>query len=59
MNENNKMINNKVNKIQYQTIVSKGLVRDETPKVLLDTLWPLERIEVTSSIIIDDGSATR
>ena len=54
------MINSKIDKIEYQTLVWKDLVRDETPSVLLKTtLWLLERIEVGSSIRVVDGSATR
>ena len=61
MNENIIVININVDKIEYQTFVSKELVRDEIPSVLLDTiLWPLERIiELASSNTIADGSATR
>ena len=60
MDENNAMINVKVNKIQCQTFVSNESVRDETPSMLLDTrFWPRERIVNESSNRIADGSATR
>ena len=60
MNENIIVINIKVNKIECQTFVSKDWVRDETPCVLMGTTpWPLERIELSSSNTITDGSATK
>ena len=60
MNENIKIINSKVNKIEYQTLVSNDLVSNETPSVLLGkTLWLLESIVEVSSNTIADGSATK
>ena len=54
------MINNKVNKIEYQTFISKQLVIDSMPSVLFDTkLLLLEIIVSTTSCTIADGSATR
>ena len=54
------MIENKVNKIKFQTFVSKDLVSNKTPSVLLDTtLSPLERIVNESSNTTADGSATK